>query len=121
MAGIKIIPTRNFERNMDGIEQYLSEQGEHEYFRRLLNRLFDDVIPNLQAFPEIGRNFMATQPASVEGARLYRKIRDRIGATTIREYLFDQYLLLYMAKDNALYLLSIKHHAQLSFDLPAHY
>lgn len=34
----------------------------------------------------------------------------------IREYLMEDYLLLYAIVDRAIYLLSIRHHKQLSFD-----
>lgn len=121
MAGIEVVPTRNFERNLDGVEQFLTERGEQQYFQQLLDRLFKEVIPNLQKFPEMGRDFMLRQPGTTEGLHLYSIIDRQSSEIFIREYLFDQYLLLYAVKASKLYLLSIKHHAQLSFDLPAHW
>ncbi len=35
----------------------------------------------------------------------------------IREYIADDYLLLYAVRDSGVFLLSIRHHRQLSFDL----
>jgi len=121
MRRINVIPTNNFAHNLDEIEQYLIEQDEERWFQRLLDKLFNEVIPNLEEFPAMGRDFLARQPASVEGVRLYRKISARTGTAVIREYLFDCHLLLYAVKGDVLYLLSIKHHAQLSFDLAGHW
>lgn len=35
----------------------------------------------------------------------------------LREFIFDDYLILYLIRDPHVVLLSIKHHRQLSFDL----
>lgn len=118
---MEVIPTRNFERNLDDIAVFLAGRGEPGWFERLLDRLFDEVIPNLEAFPHMGRDFLTRTPASAEGHFLHGKIVSGIGDTVVREYLFDQYLLLYAEQKGDLYLLSIKHQAQLSFDLASHW
>lgn len=41
--------------------------------------------------------------------------------TTLREYIARDFLILYGARGRTVYLLSIKHHRQLSFDFPAHW
>ncbi len=121
MADISVIPTLNFQRNLDEIEAFLAERDEAAYFQHVLDRLFDDVIANLEEFPAMGRDFLLGQPASVEGLRIFKRIKSKAGNASIREYIFDQYLILYALDGNALHLLSIKHHAQLSFDLTGHW
>jgi len=116
MAGnVRVIPTKNFERNLDTISDYLTEQP--QLFDALLDRLFDEVIPNLEAFPMIGRDFLERMPDSLEALRLHQQISESAVDRTIREYLFDQYLILYALGGQQLHLLAIKHHRQLSFDL----
>jgi len=121
VAGISVIPTANFQRNLDDTQLFLAERDEAVYFQWLLDKLFDEVIPNLQEFPAMGRDFLLGQPVSVEGFQLYKRVRSKAGNASIREYIFDQYLILYAIDENRLYLLSIKHHAQLSFDLTGHW
>ncbi|MDQ6959207.1 MAG: type II toxin-antitoxin system RelE/ParE family toxin [Mariprofundaceae bacterium] len=121
MLGISVIPTVNFQCNLDDIQAFLAERDEAVHFQRLLDKLFDKVIPNLEEFPAMGRDFLLGQPASVEGFQLYKRIRSKARNASIREYIFDQYLILYAIDEGKLYLLSIKHHDQLSFDLTGHW
>jgi len=121
VTGISVIPTANFQRNLDDIRVFLAERDDAISFQGLLDKLFDEVIPNLEEFPAMGRDFLLGQPASVEGLQLYKRIKSKAGNTSIREYIFDQYLILYAIVGGHLYLLSIKHHAQLSFDLSGHW
>jgi len=121
VAGISVIPTINFQRNLDGIQTFLAERDEAIYFQGLLDKLFDKVIPNLEEFPAMGRNFLFGEPASVEGLQLYKRIKLKAENASIREYIFNPYLILYAIEEDKLYLLSIKHHAQLSFDLIGHW
>jgi len=121
VAGISVIPTANFQRNLDDIQAFLTERDEAVYFQGLLDKLFDEVIPNLEKFPAMGRDFLLRQPASVEGLQLYKRIKAKAGNVSISEYLFDQYLILYAIVGDQIYLLSVKHHAQLSFDLIGHW
>jgi len=121
MADISVIPTVNFQRNLDDIQAFLAERDETVYFQRLLDKLFDEAIPNLEEFPAMGRDFLFGQPSSVEGLQLYKRIKSKAGNASIKEYIFDQYLILYAIDEDQLYLLSVKHHAQLSFDLTGHW
>ncbi len=114
---IHVIPTANFEGNLDGIEIFLAELSDSPSFQMLLDKLFGEVLPNLEAFPSIGLDFFAKTPASIEGSQLHTKIKSIAGSRSVREYIFDDYLLLYSPHEENLYLLTIKHHKQLSFDL----
>ncbi len=114
--------TANFERNLDSIREFLSELGLPAGFDELLDHLFDDVIPNLERFPKMGRDFLANAPQSEEGrARQYALRVMMDSETQIREYITGEYLLLYAVRDSSVFLLSIRHHRQLSFDFRSHW
>lgn len=55
----------------------------------------------------------------MESQVLSERLRARVGRGEIREYLTTDYLILYALIGYAVYLLSIQHHRQLSFDLRA--
>ncbi|MDP2878008.1 MAG: type II toxin-antitoxin system RelE/ParE family toxin [Sulfuricella sp.] len=111
--------TGNFERNLDVIQQFLATNEAPLAFDTLLDELFGTVLPNLERFPLIGGDFMARQPRAIEGINLHEALQTRIGAARIREYVHGDYLLLYALFEEKVYLLAIKHHRQLSFDLNA--
>ncbi|MCQ8104862.1 type II toxin-antitoxin system RelE/ParE family toxin [Methylomonas sp. SURF-2] len=105
--------TDNFLGNLDSIENYWREAGFPAGYDRLLETLSTEVIPNLESYPEMGRPFARYGAESAEA-----KIRiDKLGTfyTEIREYLLEDYLLLYLLTD-AIYMLAVKHHKQLSYD-----
>jgi plasmid stabilization system protein ParE len=114
--------TANFEANLDSIRDFLGVVAAPAEFERLLSRLFDEIIPNLARFPDLGRDFAAPAPQSIEGAAALATLRRKAGRNTmLREYITDDYLLLYAVRDNTVFLLSIRHHRQLSFDLRGHW
>ena len=119
--------TANFERNLEDIEQFLTEQEAPQAFNGLLDELLETVIPNLERFPEIGRPFMARQPRSVETTNALAKLLAKLSglnqeSDALREYVLKDYLLLYALIDGTTaYLLSIRHHRQLSFDFEGHW
>ena len=92
-------------------------------FDALLDELTDTVIPNLERFPGMGRLFFERPIRSVEASngidRLKRKLDAIARDGEIREYVMKHYLLLYARFDTTIYLLSIRHHRQLSFDFQA--
>ncbi len=109
--------TRNFERNLEAIEQFLREQEALPAFGELLDELFTSLLPKLESYPRLGPDFLARRPHSLEGYARLDLILTRLGeGTEVREYISGDYLLLYALRGDQLYLLSIKHHRQLSFD-----
>jgi len=114
--------TGNFQRNLEMIREFLIEQESEAGFDSLIAQLFQDVIPNLERFPDMGRDFLARNPLSVEGRAKRHALKVRSGRNTaIREYIAGDYLLLYAVRDPVVFLLSIRHHRQLSFDLRTHW
>jgi len=117
-----VYATQNFADNLDEIQRFLREREVPHAFHALLQRLFETIIPNLQRFPEMGLDFLARRPASAEGLARLEALRKRLGTgVEIREYITGDYLLLYAVRDDGIFLLSIKHHLQLSFDLRDHW
>lgn len=112
--------TSNFEANLAIIEAYWIEHDFPQAYDHLLDQLGTTVIPNLERFPAMGRSFMTRQPESVEALSEQEKLRARLarlGADSeIREYITADYLLLYAIINEGIYLLSIRHHKQVSFD-----
>ena len=112
----------NFERNLEDIEQFLAEHDAAAGFQALLDDLLDVVVPNLQRFPDIGADFLARRPQSAQAMARIDHLRRRLGpSTTLREYIASDYLVLYAARAAHVWLLAIRHHKQLSYDLKAHW
>lgn len=118
---ITVQVTANFERNLDDIEPFLIEAQAPQAYEALLDELAEPVIPNLERFPDMGRLFMARPAGSVEGRNGLDDLRNWLGEGELREDLLADYLILYVRYASVIYLLSIKHHRQLSFDLAAHW
>lgn len=119
MAGRRFAPvfTENFLRNLDAIETFLKPEGTAA-FQRLLDRLLDDIIPMLTRFPDAGRNFLHHPVCSREARTLVRKLGSLMSPIDdLREFVVEDYLLLYLRRGRKLIFLAIKHHRQLSFDL----
>jgi len=117
-----VLVTANFERNLAGIGEFFSAAGASAAFELLIGRLASDVIPNLQRFPELGADFLARAPLSVDGQVLFEQVVKSAGAgAEVRQLVDGDYVILYLVKGESVYLLSIKHHRQLSFDFPVHW
>lgn len=109
--------TTSFLERLDAIEAFLTEADAAFAFDDLLDELRATVIPNLARFPRIGRRYLANPPQSAEAlAQLALLPAGAAGA--LREYLHGDYLMLYTVLNSSatVYLLSIRHHRQLSFD-----
>jgi len=109
--------TASFLERLDAIEAFLSEADAGFAFDDLLAELRAIIIPNLARFPRIGRRYLDNPPQSAEALAQLAKLPAG-AADALREYLHGDYLVLYAVMDpNAtVYLLSLRHHRQLSFD-----
>jgi hypothetical protein len=113
--------TASFLERLDAIDAFLVEADAGFAFDNLLAEIRATVIPNLRRFPRIGRRYLANPPQSAEALAQLAALP--AGAPdALREYLHGDYLLLYAVLDASaearamVYLLSIRHHRQLSFD-----
>ena len=113
----KVELTESFLERMDAIEAFLTEVDAAFAFDGLLAELRATVIPNLARFPRISRRYLDNPPQSAEALAQLATLPDGT-ANALREYLHGDYLMLYVAMDPSatVYLLSIRHHRQLSFD-----
>ena len=118
--------TANFERNLADIEQFLTEAQAPQAFDGLLDELLATVIPNLERFPGMGRPFLNRAVGSVEATNALTALRAKLqtllaDSNGLREYVMDHYLVLYAQTEGVIYLLSIKHHRQVSVDFESHW
>ena len=118
LATVKL--TANFERNLLEMETFLVEAEAPHAFDALLDELTDTVIPNLERFPGLGRLFLERPARSVEVANGVARLTAQLGSIAtdgeLREYVMTHYLVLYARVRDTVYLLSIRHQRQLSFD-----
>ena len=107
----------SFLQRLDAIEAFLVEADAGVAFDDLLAELRATVFPNLARFPRIGRRYLDNAPQSAEALTQLAALPAG-AANSLREYLHGDYLVLYAAMDtlSKVYLLSIRHHRQLSFD-----
>ncbi|GAA4343403.1 hypothetical protein GCM10023165_25830 [Variovorax defluvii] len=112
----------SFLERLDTIEAFLAEADAAFAFDNLLAALRATVIPNLGRFPRIGRRYLDNPPQSAEALAQFSALPPG-AADSLREYLHGDYLLLYTAMEanNTVYLLSIRHHRQLTFDFSAYW
>ncbi len=119
--------TANFERNLADIEQFLIKAEAPQALDALLDELLETVIPNLERFPGLGRPFFFRAVGSVEATHAITALRTKLAAAVnstpdgLREYVTSHYLVLYVHVDDSIFLLSIKHQRQISFDFEAHW
>lgn len=114
LAAVKL--TANFEANLAGVEQFWNHADVPLTYSKLINEILDTVIPNLERHPRMGRSFLTREIHSVEAKTIVERLKTRIGSGEIREYLTGDYLILYALIGDIVYLLSNKHHRQLSFN-----
>ena len=107
--------TASFLERLNSIEAFLAEADAHAAYDELLVTLREQVIPNLRRFPRIGRRYLDRPAQSVEALDQFARLPSQ-AASGLREYLTGDYLILYSLAGSTVYLLSIRHHRQLSFD-----
>jgi plasmid stabilization system protein ParE len=107
----------SFLERLYAIEAFLTEANAAFAFDALLAEIRATVIPNLRRFPRMGRPYLANPPQSAEALAQLASLPAG-AANALREYLHGDYLMLYTVVDAnpTVYLLSIRHHRQLSFD-----
>jgi hypothetical protein len=81
-------------------------------------RFTENFAGNLESI----REFLERAPASVEVTMRLRALKKRAGGgMEIRELIAGDYLILYAIRRTSVFLLAIRHHLQLSFDLRGHW
>ena len=119
---LQVLIAENFERNLRGIEQFLTASESEQLFGVLLDQLFDTIVPNLSQYARLGADLLARRVASLQSQVRANALAARLKkGEEVREYVSGDYLVLYLLRPAGLILLSIKHHRQLSYDLRSHW
>jgi hypothetical protein len=120
MGRARVRLTLNFDRNLDQIEKFLGTDT--RAFTEVLDWLFGVLIPELERFPKLGVDFIARRTKSVKARSVRRHVLSLMTrGDELRELISGKYLVLYLYRQATVYLLSIRHHRQLSFDLAGHW
>ncbi len=107
--------TDSFLARLESIKAFLTEADAAFAYDDLLAGLRATVVPNLARFPLMGRRYLDQPPQSVEALQQLAQLPP--GAVEqLRVLLHGDYLLLYSVVAGVVYLLTIRHHRQLSFD-----
>jgi plasmid stabilization system protein ParE len=118
---VAVLATANFERNLSDIRDFLAADV-GPAFEGLVDQLSQRIIPALESFPGMGADFTARAPLSAEGRALFEHaIRLASPGGRLRQLIDGDYVILYLVRDTSIYLLSIRHHRQLSFDFMGHW
>ena len=109
--------TASFLERLESIEAFLREADALQAYDALLAALRDTVIPNLRHFPRMGRRYLDQPPQSAEAIAQLGRLPAG-AAVGLRVLGSGGCLILYAEKKKSatVYLLSIRHHRQLSFD-----
>jgi plasmid stabilization system protein ParE len=119
---VRVVVTANFENNLSEIRDFLAAADASAAFDKLLDELLERVIPALQRFPGIGAEFTARAPLSADGQVLFeRAVRLAGPRASLRQLIEGDFVLLYLVRERSVFLLSIRHHRQLSFDFKGHW
>jgi plasmid stabilization system protein ParE len=117
MAGKRPRFTENFSANLTAIEEFVAPHS-RTAFHRFLDHLFDEVVPTLCRFPQSGRSFLTRAVKSTKAKALTKDLRKFLDkGDDLREFVMDDYLVLYLVRRDQVIFLAVKHHRQLSFDL----
>ena len=118
MAASDLVPvfTENFSNNLESLRDFLGVEG-RSAFEQLLDRLFDDIVPTICRFPMSGRALLQRPIQSIETETRVKQIQQLLRPEDeLREFIVDEYIVLYMKRSRRLLFLAIKHHRQLSFE-----
>lgn len=109
-ARLRPFVTKNYAANLESIGLFLEPEGKPA-FRRLIDRLFDDIVPTLCCFPQSGRPFLAHAVRSLEAQALVNRLKALLNKSDdLREFVVDDYIILYLIRGKRLIFLAIKHH-----------
>ena len=116
VRGLKPV-TENFSANLSNIQTFLGETGSRA-FDRFFKHVVDDIVPMLCRFPGSGGAFLERSIRSNEALATAQKVKEKLReGDDLREFIADEYLILYVVRAKQIVFLSVRHHRQLTFDL----
>lgn len=113
--------TNSFENNLTQIEAYWDNNQFPAGYDRLIEELIETTLPTLEQHPRLGRQFLDRSPQTEQAKKKMQSLSKQLIATAtnaeLREYVMTDYTVLYTLIAENIYLLAIKHHKQLGFQL----
>jgi plasmid stabilization system protein ParE len=112
----EILLAENFLRQLDNIIKFLGKVGASGYAQKLIDRLEKIAFANLRKFPLLGRDAreLASKPRVKKAFSALAKVHSD---ASLRQYIFGEYILLYLASKQKVILLAIRHHRQSDFEI----
>ena len=107
MSRRRVVATANFWRNVEGLRSFRTQHPSG--FEHAIGKLQDDVLPLLRQHPSVGRLYGPGRP-------IIEKVVSRLGEGVLREALIDEYVMLYLVGTKQIFLLSLRHGRELTYD-----
>jgi plasmid stabilization system protein ParE len=104
-----------FEARLECIATYAATVEGFPAYERLLDDIDGVIVPNLERFPLIGKPYLETTQQSTEALMAVAKL-PRDAGHSLRKYVHDDYILLYVLGGETLHLVSIRHHKESTFN-----
>lgn len=106
-----------YESRADEASAYLVEAGAVEAAQELLDQAYDALPQRLAQLPRIGRELVPHNPEAAEVLAVWAVVRKLLGDDIeLREYLLEDYLVLYAVHQDFIHLLTLQHHRQSGFN-----
>ncbi len=114
---MRVVVYPSYERSLDGALDFLLQNDALPAAQHLLDRALVFLPELLSRFPRAGRDFVARNPASPKVVEAVEQVRALMRADIeLREYVLDDYLVLYAIRKQTVYLLTLRHHRQSGFE-----
>jgi hypothetical protein len=118
LGKVGVVFSPNFERNLEAVRAFLQECDAASAYASLLDSVVDRLVPMLESHPRMGRDWMLRVPLSGKGRAARTRIQAKLGKSReLREFVLDDYLVLYSIDGAVVSLLAIRHQRQLMFDV----
>lgn len=111
---MRVSRTAAFRVRLQQVAAFFDALGAPQVVDRLLDDIEAIIVPNLSRFPEVGSRYIDGPPQSTEALMALARLPPDASAT-LRKYVHDDFVILYAALPDTLYLLSIRHHRESSF------
>jgi len=114
---MRVVVQPGYERALDAALDVLIENGAFQAAERLVDRTLSFLPELLAQFPRAGRNFGIRQPDSPNVTDMMKRVRALMGTDIeLREFILDDYLVLYAIQGETVHLLTLRHHRQSGFN-----
>lgn len=119
MAKARIALTASFERNLESIRSFLEmTSAPASVYDELIGAIVGRLFPLLESHPRAGRDWLLNSPPTESGKLLQQRTLKKLrGRGELREFVFEQLLVLYVVEGGTVTLLAARHQRQLHFDL----